>query len=322
MIPIRDTVPSKNYPLVNTALIGINAVVFFIQISQGTGFERFVYIYGLVPARYASPDILSPSAFFSLLSFMFLHGGFIHLIGNMWSLYIFGDNVEDRLGSFNYLIFYLLAGLTSGLCHMVLNLHSTVPTIGASGAVAGVMGAYFILYPHSKILTLIPIIFIPLFVEVPAIFFLGLWFVMQLMNAYASSGMATGIAWWAHIGGFVFGILWLKLFHVVPGSEIGRAFKNVSVKRKTTPRFQVIQPSGPKQDGHIYEEIRITPFEAAAGAKKMINVPWGFHNRFFHVMIPSGAKDGTVLRLRGIGGRTPDGGQGDVFLRVKIEQPW
>ncbi|MFZ2632162.1 MAG: rhomboid family intramembrane serine protease [Desulfosalsimonadaceae bacterium] len=321
MIPIRDTVTSKNYPVVNTVLIGINVVVFLVQISQGSGFERFVFTYGLIPARFFSPHHFIPSLF-SLLSFMFLHGGFLHLIGNMWSLYIFGDNVEDRLGSLNYLIFYLLAGLTSGLCHLVLNLYSTVPTIGASGAVAGVMGAYFILYPHSKILTLIPIIIIPWFVEIPAIFFLGLWFVMQLMNAYASSGLATGIAWWAHIGGFVFGILWLKVFHVVPGLDVGGMFKNASLKRKTSPRFQVIRTSGPQGDGHMYEEIRITPFEAAAGAKKTINIPWGFHNRFYHVMIPPGAKDGMLLRLRGIGGRTPDGTQGDVFLRVRIEQPW
>ena len=322
MIPIRDTVPSKNYPVVNTTLIMINVAVFFIQISQETGFEQFVYTYGLVPARYTAPDIFSPFTLFSLISFMFLHGGFIHLIGNMWSLYIFGDNVEDRLGSFNYLIFYLLAGLTSGLCHLLLNLHSTVPTIGASGAVAGVMGAYFILYPHSKILTLIPIIFIPWFVEIPAIFFLGLWFVMQLVNAYSSLGLATGIAWWAHIGGFVFGVLWLKLFHVVPGSDFDGLFKNASVRRKTSPHFQMIKPFGPQQDGHINEEIRITPFEAAAGTKKTINIPWGFHSRFFHVIIPAGVKDGTVLRLRGIGGRTSDGGEGDMFLRVKIDQPW
>lgn len=323
MFPIRDTVTSKNYPVVNTTLIGINVAVFLVQISQGPGFERFVFTYGLVPARFFVPSAVIPSLF-SLLSFMFLHGGFLHLIGNMWSLYIFGDNVEDRLGSANYLVFYLLAGLTSGLCHMLLNLHSTVPTIGASGAIAGVMGAYFILYPHSRILTLIPIIIIPWFVEIPAIFFLGLWFVMQVMNATATSGMGAGIAWWAHIGGFVFGIIWLKLFHVVPGeeSDSGGIFRNSAVKRKTSPRFQVIRPSGPQSDGHIYEEIRITPFEAAAGARKTINIPWGFHNRFYQVMIPSGAKDGMLLRLKGIGGRTPEGGQGDVFLRVKIEQPW
>jgi membrane associated rhomboid family serine protease len=321
MIPIRDTVPSKNYPIVNATLIGINVAVFLVQIYQGAGFEEFVHTWGLVPARFFSPSALIAFSF-SLISFMFLHGGILHLIGNMWSLYIFGDNVEDRLGSFNYLIFYLLAGLTSGLCHLVLNLHSTVPTIGASGAVAGVMGAYFILYPHAKILTLIPIIIIPLFVEIPAIFFLGLWFLMQVFNAYSSIGGSSGIAWFAHIGGFVFGIMWLKFYHITPETEAGGIFKNASVKRKTTPRFQVIKPSGLKEDGHLYEEIRITPFEAAAGARKTINIPWGFHNRFFHVMIPPGAKDGTLLRLRGIGGQTPDGGRGDALLRVKIEQPW
>lgn len=321
MFPIRDTVVSRNYPVVNTTLIGINVVAFLVQLSQGPGFDRFVFTFGLVPARFFVPAAFPHSAV-SLLTFMFLHGGFLHLIGNMWSLYIFGDNVEDRLGSLNYLLFYLLAGLTSGLCHMALNLHSTVPTIGASGAVAGVMGAYFILYPHAKILTLIPIIIIPLFVEIPAIFFLGIWFVMQVMNATASAGSAAGIAWWAHIGGFLFGVFWLKWFHVTPETEPGGIFKNTAVKRKTTPRFQVLRPSGPDPDGHVHEEIRITPFEAAAGAKKTINIPWGFHSRFYQVMIPPGAREGMTLRLRGIGGRTSDGGQGDVFLRVRIDQPW
>jgi len=165
MIPIRDTIPSKNYPVVNNTIIGINVVVYLVQISLVPDLNRFVYIYGLVPARYSIPQITSyftkSQQLFSLLSFMFLHGGFWHLLGNMWSLYIFGDNIEDRLGPLRYLVFYLLCGITSGLSHLIINLHSNIPTIGASGAVAGVMGAYLILYPNAKILTLIPIIFIP-----------------------------------------------------------------------------------------------------------------------------------------------------------------
>ena len=167
MIPIRDTTPSKNYPIVNTVIIGVNIFLFLVEMAQGNALDRFIFIYGLVPARYTDPHL---SGYFtlgrqilSLISFMFLHGGFWHLLGNMWSLYIFGDNVEDRLGPFRYLTFYLLCGFASGLSHLLLNQSSNVPTIGASGAIAGVMGAYFILYPNSKILTLIPIFFIPYF---------------------------------------------------------------------------------------------------------------------------------------------------------------
>ena len=163
MIPLRDTVPAKTYPVVNNVIIGINVAIFLYQLTQGAGLDRFIYIYGLVPARYSVPQIgdyfTVPQQLFSFLSFMFLHGGFWHLLGNMWSLYIFGDNVEDRLGHLHYLLFYIICGIASGLSHMLLNMNSNVPTIGASGAIAGVMGAYFILHPRARILTLIPIWF-------------------------------------------------------------------------------------------------------------------------------------------------------------------
>jgi len=146
MIPIRDVIPSKNYPIVNNCIIGINVVLYLVELSYGAHLDRFIYTYGLVPARYSIPHISSyfttAQNIFSILSFMFLHGGFFHLLGNMWSLYIFGDNVEDRLGPFRYIAFYLLCGITSGLSHLIVNVHSNVPTIGASGAIAGVMGAY------------------------------------------------------------------------------------------------------------------------------------------------------------------------------------
>ncbi len=215
MIPLRDINPSRNFPVVNTLLIGINVVVFFLQMSQGNEMDRFVYTYGLVPARYAISHVsayFTPfQQVFSFISFMFLHGGFLHLLGNMWSLYIFGDNVEDRLGPFRYLLFYLLCGLASGVSHLLLNMNSTIPTIGASGAIAGVMGAYLVLHPRSRILTLIPILIFPWFVEIPAFFFIGFWFVLQLLNAAGSHGGGGGIAWWAHIGGFLFGIVFLKM---------------------------------------------------------------------------------------------------------------
>ena len=202
MIPIRDIIPSKNYPIANNCIIGINVVLYLVELSYGAHLDRFIYTYGLVPARYSIPHIssyfTSTQNIFSILSFMFLHGGFFHLLGNMWSLYIFGDNVEDRLGSFRYIVFYLLCGITSGLSHLIVNVHSNVPTIGASGAIAGVMGAYLILHPNSKILTLIPILFIPWFIEVPAFIFLGLWFVLQFINAAGSGG--GGIGDFARIG--------------------------------------------------------------------------------------------------------------------------
>lgn len=324
MIPIRDTIPSRNYPVVNVTLIAINIAVFFIQMSQGPEMERFIFTYGLVPARFSMPAISShftlSHQILSLISFMFLHGGIMHILGNMWMLYIFGDNVEDRLGSFYYLIFYLFCGLASGLFHLFLNFHSMVPTIGASGAIAGVMGAYFILYPHAKILTLIPIIVIPWFVEIPAVFFLGFWFFMQVFNAASSGAMAGGIAWWAHIGGFVCGIISLKVFNVLPEKSLAGSLKHASVQRRTSPRMQVLKTSHRSLDEHM--EIRITPYEAAAGAKKMINVPWGFYNRFFKVTIPPGARDGMVLRLKDAGPQSLEGHPMDLFLKIRIVQPW
>lgn len=325
MIPIRDTIPSRNYPIVNNTLIGINIVVYLVQLSQGAQMSRFVYIYGLVPAKLTVPHIAAHftigQVLFSLLTFMFLHGSFLHILGNMWSLYIFGDNVEDRLGSVNYLIFYLLSGLVSGLFHFVLNLESTVPTIGASGAIAGVMGAYFILYPNSRILTLIPIFIFPLFVEIPAFFFLGIWFFMQLFNAALGGGSMSGIAWWAHIGGFVFGVIALKSMGFFPSTRFSDAFKASFMEKKKSPRLQVIQPKPGRGEGNLYHTLRVTPHESAAGAKKMINIPWGFYNRFYKVSIPPGIEDGKILRLKGLGGQGPDGQRGDLYLTVKVQQP-
>jgi hypothetical protein len=321
MIPIRDTTPSKNYPVVNTTIIGINVILYLIETAQGVNLDRFVYIYGLVPARYSMPQISSYFTFgqqvLSLFSFMFLHGGFWHLLGNMWSLYIFGDNVEDRLGSFRYIVFYLLCGITSGLSHLIFNLHSNMPTIGASGAIAGVMGAYLILHPHSRILTLIPIIFIPWFVEIPAYFFLGFWFVLQFINAAGSHGNIGGIAWWAHIGGFVFGIVFLKIFLALPATGVTDKLRRATAKRKTH-RLQVIRPVGPGTDPHLYGTINVSPFEALVGTQKLVNVPWGFQKRMIKVIVPPGVKEGSKLRLKGLGKTAPDGQRGDLYLKVMI----
>jgi hypothetical protein len=321
MIPIRDTIPSKNYPVVNNCIIGINVVLYLVQMAQGPDLNRFVYIYGLVPARYSIPQITSyfttGQQFFSLLSFMFLHGGFWHLLGNMWSLYIFGDNVEDRLGPLRYIVFYLLCGITSGLSHLIFNLNSNIPTIGASGAIAGVMGAYLILHPKAKILTLIPIIFIPWFIEIPAFFFLGFWFVLQFINAAGSHGSISGIAWWAHIGGFIFGIIFLKIFLLLPEIGVSDQMRRVTAKRKTH-RLQVVRPVGPGNDPHLYGTITITSFEAIAGTHKLVNIPWGFQKRLIRVTVPAGMKAGSKLRLKGLGKITADGQRGDLYLKVAI----
>jgi len=322
MIPIRDTIQSRSYPLVNNVIIGINGIVYLVQLAQGGALHDFFILYGLVPVRYTVPEIsryfsLGQQAF-SFLSFMFLHGGFLHLLGNMWSLYIFGDNVEDHLGSARYLAFYLLCGLASGLSHLALNPHSQVPTIGASGAIAGVMGAYFILYPRSRILTLIPIVFIPYFVEIPAFVFLGIWFVLQFLSAAGSHAQSSGVAWWAHIGGFVFGILFLKVFGRMPSLGVSRRIRSVGPQRGTH-RLQVIRTAGREGSPDLRGRIRITPREALEGTQKLVNVPWGVQRRLLRVRVPAGVGEGTVLRLAGLGRKGVNGRGGDLLLEVMIE---
>ena len=321
MIPLRDTIQSKNYPVVNTLLIGLNTCVFLLELGQGAGFNEFIFTYGLVPARYSVPQI---GAYFSttqqvvaLFTFMFLHGGFWHLLGNMWSLYIFGDNVEDRLGPLRYLLFYLLCGLASGLFHLVIHWESRVPTIGASGAIAGVMGAYFLLYPKSRILTLIPIFFLPYFIEVPAYFFLAVWFLLQFISATGSPAQAGGVAWWAHIGGFVFGLISLKLLLKLPRIGISNKLRS-AVPREKTHRLQVLRTAGPVDDPNLYGTLTISASEARRGTRKLIRVPWGIHKRLLRVTVPGGVKDGSVLRLAGMGKQVGDGGPGDLMLTVSI----
>ncbi len=319
MIPIRDTTPSRNYPVVNAGLIGINVFVFLIQLAQGPDLDRFIYIYGLVPIRYANPHVAAyfsaGQQLFSFLSFMFLHGGFWHLLGNMWFLYIFGDNVEDEMGPLRYLLFYLVCGIASGVTHLLFNYHSNIPTIGASGAIAGVMGAYFVLHPKSKILTLIPIFFIPYFIEIPAFFFIGFWFLLQFINAAGSHGTAGGIAWWAHIGGFVLGILFFKLFSLIPAKR----YSGKLTQKRRTHRFQMVRPERQTDDYNLYGTIHISWYEALAGTRKVVNLPMGFQNRLLRVSVPAGVKDGSLLRLKGMGKPTAHGERGDLLLRVVIK---
>ncbi len=321
MIPIRDTIQAKNYPVVNNIIIGFNVLLYVIELTKGQALSQFIYTYGLVPARYSVPEI---SSYFSisqqigaLFTFMFIHGGFFHLLGNMWFLYIFGDNVEDRLGHVRYLFFYLLCGWASGILYLFINWHSRVPTIGASGAIAGVMGAYFISYPKARILTLIPLFFIPYFIEIPAFFFLGIWFLLQFLSATASHSQAGGIAWWAHIGGFVAGVILMKLFFRVPELGITRKLREIAPKRKPH-RLQVIHSTGPLGDPDLRGEIVVTPQEARFGAQKLVNIPWGFQRRLFRVTVPSGVGKDSVIRLRGMGRKMSNGRKGDLYLRVRI----
>jgi membrane associated rhomboid family serine protease len=311
MIPLRDTIQSKSYPVVNTTIIVLNGLIFLVELGQGSKLDQFIFNYGLVPARLQA---------FAFLSFMFIHGGFWHLLGNMWSLYIFGDNVEDRLGSIRYLVFYLFCGWASGLAHLFTNWHSEIPTIGASGAIAGVMGAYLILYPRSRILTLIPIFFIPYFIEIPAFFFLGIWFFIQFLSAAGTHGQTVGIAWWAHIGGFIFGIVFLKLFLKVPQLGVSDKVRGATSKKKT-PRLQIVRTMSSTDDPHLYGQISITPKEAELGTRKLVNIAQGFQKRPFRIKVPPGVKDGTVLRLAGLGRKIEDGQRGDLYLKVLIN-PW
>ena len=218
MIPLRDTIRSRTFPLITYLLIGLNVFIFIIERSlPRNSLDALVVSYGIVPGDFLLHPITRT---YTLFTSMFLHGGWTHLIGNMWALYLFGDNVEDRMGHFRFTIFYLLAGVVAGLTHIFLNGASTVPTIGASGAIAGVMGAYFILFPRSTIITLVPLFFIPFFFEIPAVFFIGAWFLAQFFNGTLSlvtPGVLGGVAWWAHVGGFLFGVFFHKLFTMRSG---------------------------------------------------------------------------------------------------------
>ena len=219
MIPLRDTIPSQRFPVVTVTIICINVVVFLTEINMNArALDQLFWEWGIVPLRFTHPR-LSPN-YFTLISSMFLHGGWMHIIGNMWSLWIFGDNVEDRMGRWGFLSFYLLSGLAAGFGHILTNTASQIPTVGASGAIAGVMGAYLLLFPHARVVTLVPIFFFLQIIEVPAVLFLGFWFVTQLLSGTLSlaSGGHGGVAWWAHIGGFVVGIGWAFVLRQRPPS--------------------------------------------------------------------------------------------------------
>ena len=233
MIPIRDTIPGRNPPIAVLTLIAINVGVFLFELTMTPEqLQEFFYRFGIVPARYSHPAWASQLGlrfddFWPFLTCQFLHGGWLHVIGNLWTLWIFGDNVEDRMGPVRFIIFYLLSGVIAGVVHFFTNSDSTVPTVGSSGAIAGVMGAYFFLYPTARVVVLFPIFFFPFFFEVPALLYLGFWLLSQVLSgtaALAGPENVGGVAWWAHVGGFAGGVVLHRLF-----------VRSVAARRPTSP---------------------------------------------------------------------------------------
>lgn len=225
MIPLHDRNPTSSKPVVTILLVVVNALVFLYELAlSDESLAQIVSTLGMVPARVGlfpgSEEITAGQAFFPLLSSMFLHGGWFHVIGNMWFLWVFGDNIEDRMGHGRFVGFYLLCGVLAGLAHTLMNLNSGVPAIGASGAVSGVMGAYLLLFPGSRVVTLVTLGFLWFRTELPAYVMILYWFVIQLLSGTVSlsvgPGEGGGTAWWAHIGGFIAGVVLVKVFERAP----------------------------------------------------------------------------------------------------------
>jgi len=212
MIPISDQLPTRIKPVVNYFLIGLNILVFIFMWLAGPRQDALVYQFALIPANFLTN--INAANITDIFTSMFMHGGVAHLVGNMLYLWIFGDNVEDRFGHFGYLIFYLFGGVAASLTHVMTNPNSQIPTVGASGAIAAVLGAYLVLYPHSRVATFIPLGFFFRLTLLPASIVLGLWFIIQLFSGFVSLGGPDvgGVAFWAHIGGFVTGVLVALLF--------------------------------------------------------------------------------------------------------------
>ena len=224
MIPLRDVIPSRTTPVITITIILLNAVAWlyevWLQSLDPDSLNQFLFQFGVIPAHFSAA---------TLLTSMFLHGSWMHVIGNMWYLWIFGDNVEDRLGHGRFILFYLLCGIVAAFGQIAVDPTSTLPTIGASGAIAGVMGAYFVLYPKSRVLTLVPLIFWWELFELPAIYLLGFWFLIQLVSAgtiavTASTHGSGGVAFMAHVAGFVFGMIAVVVMRHRPVRPWGDAY--------------------------------------------------------------------------------------------------
>lgn len=213
MFPLRDENPSETFPIVNLILIFANIACFILELMMGERAEGFIYQFGAIPLEVTAganlPGSIEISPYLSIFTSMFLHGGWMHLIGNLWFLWIFGDNIEDFFGHTKYLLFYLITGVAAAMTHILLNPDSTIPTLGASGAISGVLGAYAFLYPKIRVRTFITLGFFWQIANVPAVFFLGLWFVLQFLGGLEAG---SGVAYGAHIGGFVAGMILLLFF--------------------------------------------------------------------------------------------------------------
>jgi len=270
LIPLKDNIPARTTPVVNYLMIALCTFAFLAQLQDPNG--EIIENYGMIPARVTSPDALvvqktivqdafgrigireverplpesAVSPWLTILTCIFLHGGWMHFLGNMWFLWIFGDNVEDRFGHFGYLIFYLGAGVAASLAHYLSGPDSVIATIGASDAIAGVMGAYLVLYPHARVMTLVPIVIFIQILVLPAPIFLGVWFLIQLFQGTMSIGAleAGGVAWWAHIGGFVVGAGVALL--------LGRA-------HQPHPRVEIIDPRAARTGMYRYQPRRRGP---------------------------------------------------------------
>ena len=219
MIPLRDTERSRSRPVITPLIIVVNILVFLYMVSLGSRVESFIFDYGLVPRRYFMLASQGPEAWLNrfgpVLTSMFAHGGWLHIIFNMLFLWIFGDNVEDRLGRLRFLAFYIICGAGAAYLQLYLGRDSDVPMVGASGAIAGVMGGYLLLFPRARVLTLVPVFLFIQFIEIPAYFFIGFWFLMQFLTGTLTLGNRAdtgGVAYWAHVGGFAAGLLLVKPF--------------------------------------------------------------------------------------------------------------
>ena len=234
MIPLKDMSPRRSVPLMTILLIIANVLVFFYQIGlTPRAGDAFIMTYGLVPAKIqmalaGSPHVAMGDALVPLFTCMFLHGGWLHILGNMWFLWIFGGNVEDRLGPLTFLLLYLVCGIASGITQAVFSWGSHIPSVGASGAISGVLGAYIVFFPYARILTLVPLFIFFFTARIPAMIFIGLWFVVQFLSGVGTLGAtgaaaSGGVAWWAHIGGFVLGVVLAGLVKGRPADIYGRA---------------------------------------------------------------------------------------------------
>jgi membrane associated rhomboid family serine protease len=228
MIPLRHTLERKSTPIVNRALVAANVVVFTAQLFLGPMTERIIQTFGFVPARLVNPAAFHYAGWevaITLVTSLFLHGGFVHLLGNLIYLWVFGDAIEEGMGHVRYLLFYIASGAVGSLTHTILFPGSLTPSIGASGSIAGILGAFLVLRPHARIVTLFPLVVYWAMAEIPAVLFLPVWLGMQFFNGFlalrAASGTyeVAGVAWWAHVGGFVFGAMIAAFFRFAPSGR-------------------------------------------------------------------------------------------------------